>query len=191
SPDYLRCLPAEVRTKLVDEAYVEQHTFASFSKKALDIEAKLGSAHKVSHDVRMRLPQDWKKKGQLMFVDHDGQTTEIDEFPDLGELTEQDGASETSDGGVMAPIKEKAMGTGKKKVGRSAGQGDQGTPAWVKLGLDYEVWRDRVARGTCMNYGNYGHTSRTCRGKKVTTKVASPTVVGLSSNPGSASASSS
>ncbi|GBG80667.1 hypothetical protein CBR_g31127 [Chara braunii] len=174
--DYLRCLPAEVRTKLVDEAYVEQHTFASFSKKALDIEAKLGSAHKVSHDGRKRLPQDWEKKGQLMFVDHDGQTTEIDEFPDLKELTEQDGASETSDGGVVAPIKEKARGTGKKKVGWSTGQGDQGTPAWVKLGLDYEVWRDRVARGTCMNCGNYGHTSRTCRDKKVTTKVASPMV---------------
>ncbi|GBG73396.1 hypothetical protein CBR_g16111 [Chara braunii] len=157
--DYLRCLPAEVRTKLVDEAYVEQHTFASFTKKALDIEAKLGSAHKVSHDGRKKLPQD-----------------EIDEFPDLGELTEQDGASETSDGGVVAPIKEKARGTGKKKVGRSAGQGDQWTPAWVKLGLDHEVWRDRVARGTCMNSGNYGHTSRICRGKKVTTKVASPTV---------------
>ncbi|GBG74372.1 hypothetical protein CBR_g18783 [Chara braunii] len=168
--DYLRCLPAEVRTKLVDKAYVEQHTFASFSKKALDIEAKLGSAHKVSHDGRKRLPQDWKKKGQLMFVDHDGQTTEIDDFPDLGELTEQDGASETSDGGVVAPIKEKARGTGKKKVGRSTGQSDQGTPAWVKLGLDYEVWGDRVARGTCMNCGNYGHTSRTCCGKKVTTK---------------------
>ncbi|GBG70165.1 hypothetical protein CBR_g6296 [Chara braunii] len=113
--DYLRCLPAEVRTKLVDEAYVEQHTFASFSKKALDIEAKLGSAHKASHDGRKRLPQDWKKKGQLMFVDHDGQTTEIDDFPDLGELTKQDGDSETSDGGVVAPIKEKARGTGKKK----------------------------------------------------------------------------
>ncbi|GBG85282.1 hypothetical protein CBR_g39850 [Chara braunii] len=140
--DYLRCLPAEVRTKLVDEAYVEQHTFTSFSKKALDIEAKLGSAHRASQDGRKRLPQDWKKKGQLMFVDHDGQTTEIDEFPDLS-LTDQDGASETSDGGVMAPIKEKARGTGKKKVGRSTGQGDQGTPAWVKLGLDYEVWSGR------------------------------------------------
>ncbi|GBG83879.1 hypothetical protein CBR_g37748 [Chara braunii] len=136
--NYLRCLPAEVRTKLVDEAYVEQHTFAFFSKKALDIEAKLGSAHKVSNDGRKRLPQDWKKKGQLMFVDHDGQMTEIDEFPDLGEFTEQDGASETSDGEVVAPIKEKARGTGKKKVGRSTGQGDQGTPAWVKIGLDYE-----------------------------------------------------
>ncbi|GBG64113.1 hypothetical protein CBR_g40561 [Chara braunii] len=96
--DYLRCLPAEVRTKLVDEAYVEQHTFTSFSKKALDIEAKLGSAHKASHDGRKRLPQDWKKKGQLMFVDHDGQSTEIDDFPYLGELTEHDGAIETSDG---------------------------------------------------------------------------------------------
>ncbi|GBG67121.1 hypothetical protein CBR_g81545 [Chara braunii] len=136
--DHLRCLPAEVRTKLVDEAYVEQHTFASFSKKALDIEAKLGSAHKVSHDGRKRLPQDWKKKGQLMFVDHDGQTTEIDDFPNLGEGTEQDGASETSDGEVVAPIKEKVRGTGKKKAGRSTGQGDQGTPTWVKLGLDYE-----------------------------------------------------
>ncbi|GBG67247.1 hypothetical protein CBR_g88536 [Chara braunii] len=40
---------------------------------------------------------------------------------------------------VVAPIKEKAWGTGKQKVGQSKGQGDQGTPAWVKLGLDYEV----------------------------------------------------
>ncbi|GBG83696.1 hypothetical protein CBR_g37497 [Chara braunii] len=125
-----------------------------------------------------------------MFVDHNGQTTEIDDFPDLGEVTEQDGASETLDGGVVA-IKEKARGTGKKKVVRSTGQGDQGTPAWVKLGLEYEVWRDRVARGTCMNCGNYGHTSRTCRGKKFLTRVAAPTVVGLSSNSGGASASTS
>ncbi|GBG75096.1 hypothetical protein CBR_g19609 [Chara braunii] len=125
--DYLRCLPSEVRTKLVDEAYVEQHNFASFSKKALDIEAKLGSAHQSQEDGRKkRLPQDWKKKGQLMFVDHDGQATEIDDFPDLGEETKHDGASETSDGGVVAPIKEKARGTGKKKVGQSIGQGDQG-----------------------------------------------------------------
>ncbi|GBG80050.1 hypothetical protein CBR_g30416 [Chara braunii] len=43
--DYLRCQPSEVRAKLVDDAYVEQHNFTSFSKKALDIEAKLGSAH--------------------------------------------------------------------------------------------------------------------------------------------------
>ncbi|GBG75317.1 hypothetical protein CBR_g19949 [Chara braunii] len=144
--DYLRCLPSEVRTKLVDEAYVEQHTFASFSKKAPDIEAKLGFAHQAPNDGRKRLPQDWKKKGQLMFVDHDGQTTEIDDYSDLGEFTEHDGGSETSDGGVIAPIKEKARATGKKKVGRSTGQGDQGTPAWVKIGLEYEVWRDRVAR---------------------------------------------
>ncbi|GBG59339.1 hypothetical protein CBR_g38368 [Chara braunii] len=182
--DYLRCLPSEVRTNLVDEAYVEQHNFASFSKKTLDIEAKLESAHQSQGDGRKkRLPQDWKKKGRLMFVDHDGQTTEIDEFPDLGEETKHDGASEASDGGVVAPIKEKARGTRKKKVGRSTGQGDQGTPTWVKLGLEYEVWRDRVARGTCMNCGNYGHTSRSCRGKKVLTRVASPTVVRLSSNP--------
>ncbi|GBG76888.1 hypothetical protein CBR_g23102 [Chara braunii] len=136
--DYLRCLPTEVRTKLVDEAYIDQHTFASFSKKALDIDAKLGSAHKASNDGRKRLPKDWKKKGQLMFVDHDGQTTEIDDYSDLGEFTEHDGGGETSDGGVVAPIKEKARGTGKKKVVRSTGQGDQGTPAWVKIGLEYE-----------------------------------------------------
>ncbi|GBG59934.1 hypothetical protein CBR_g66740 [Chara braunii] len=113
---YLRCLPSEVRTKLVDEAYVEQHNFTSCSKKALDIEAKLGSAHQSQGDGRKkRLPQNWKKKGQLMFVDHDGQTTEIDEFPNLGDETEHDGAGETSDGGVVAPIKEKARGTAKKK----------------------------------------------------------------------------
>ncbi|GBG73374.1 hypothetical protein CBR_g16089 [Chara braunii] len=111
--DYLRCLPTEVRTKLVDEAYIDQHTFASFSKKALDIEAKLGSAHKASNDGRKRLPQEWKKNGQLTFVDHDGQTTEIDDYSDLGEFTEHDGGGETSDGGVVAPIKEKARGTTK------------------------------------------------------------------------------
>ncbi|GBG92456.1 hypothetical protein CBR_g55537 [Chara braunii] len=53
--DYLSRLPAEVRTKLVDEAYVKQHTFASFSKKALDIEAKLGSAHKVGERVWIKV----------------------------------------------------------------------------------------------------------------------------------------
>ncbi|GBG63981.1 hypothetical protein CBR_g40224 [Chara braunii] len=61
--------------------------------------------------------------------------TEIDDFLDYGDETDHDGASETLDGGVVAPIKEKAKGTGKKKV---AGQGNQGTPAWVKLGLDYK-----------------------------------------------------
>ncbi|GBG69499.1 hypothetical protein CBR_g4192 [Chara braunii] len=162
--NYLRYLPSEVRTKLVDEAYVDQHNFTSFGKKSLDIEAKLGSAHQNQGDGRRKkLPQDWKNKGQLTFVDHDGQETEIDDFPDYGDEIEHDGVSETSNGGVVEPIKEKARGTGKKKVVRSTGQGDQGIPAWVKLGLDYEVWRDRVARGTCMNCGNYGHTSRTCR----------------------------
>ncbi|GBG88237.1 hypothetical protein CBR_g46804 [Chara braunii] len=189
---YLRCLPTYVKNKLVDEAYIEQHSFASFSKKVLDIEAKLRSTHQSQGDGRKkRLLQDREKNGQLMFVDHDGQTTEIDDFPDLGDATEQDGASETSDWGVVAPIKEKVRGIGKQKVGQSTGQGDQGIPAWVKLGLDYEVWRDRVARGTCMNCGNYGHTSTTCRGNKVTMNVASPTVVGLSSNPSGASASTS
>ncbi|GBG78038.1 hypothetical protein CBR_g25973 [Chara braunii] len=142
--DYLRCLPTEVRTKLVDEAYIDQHTFASFSKKALDIEAKLGFAHKASNDGRKRLSQDWKKRGQLMFVDHDGQTTEIDDYSDLGEFTEHDGGGETSDGGVVTPIKEKARGTGKKKVVRSTGQGDQGTSAWVKIGLEYESTLEKL-----------------------------------------------
>ncbi|GBG66541.1 hypothetical protein CBR_g63123 [Chara braunii] len=138
--DYLRCLPVEVKTKLVDEAYVDQHNLASFSKKALDIEARLGSAHQSQGDGRKkRLPQDLKKKGKLIFVDHDGKTTKIEDFLDLGEETKHDGANEISDGGAMATIKERARGTGKKKVVRSTGQGDQGTPAWVKLGLDYEA----------------------------------------------------
>ncbi|GBG64120.1 hypothetical protein CBR_g40567 [Chara braunii] len=138
--DYLRCLLAEVRTKLVDEAYVEQHTFASFSKKALDIEAKLGTAHRASHDGRKRLPQDWKKKGLLMSVDHDGQTTKIDEFPDLGEFTEQDGASETSDGGVVAPIKEKARGIEKKKVGRQP----IAAPGSIEYAIKYEQMLEKA-----------------------------------------------
>ncbi|GBG79468.1 hypothetical protein CBR_g29614 [Chara braunii] len=65
--------------------------------------------------------------------------TEINDFLDYGEDTEQDAASETSDEGVVALIKEKTRGTEKQKVGRSKGQGDQGTPAWVKLGSDYEM----------------------------------------------------
>ncbi|GBG58665.1 hypothetical protein CBR_g66 [Chara braunii] len=44
--------------------------------------------------------------------------TEIDDFLDLGDETEQDGASETSDGRVVAPIKKKARGTGKQKIDR-------------------------------------------------------------------------
>ncbi|GBG62876.1 hypothetical protein CBR_g34248 [Chara braunii] len=67
------------------------------------------------------------------------ETTEIDDFPHYGEDTEKDGASETSDGGVIAPIKEKATRTGKQKVGGSKGQGGQGTPASAKLWLEYEV----------------------------------------------------
>ncbi|GBG76275.1 hypothetical protein CBR_g22023 [Chara braunii] len=144
--DYLRCLPSEVRTKLVDEAYRDQHSFATFSRKALDIEAKLGSAHQVSHYGRKRLPQDWKKKGQLMFVDHDGQTTEIDDFLDLGEVTEQDGASETSDGGVVAPIKEKARGIGKKKVVRSTGVVEREVVHAIEVVPGSKVPRGRIYR---------------------------------------------
>ncbi|GBG91990.1 hypothetical protein CBR_g54085 [Chara braunii] len=160
--DYLRCLPSEVRTKLVDEAYVEQHNFASVSKKALDIEAKFGSAHQSQGDGRKkRLPQDWKKKGQVMSIDHDGQATEIDDFRDLGRRQSMMGPGRLRMGESWHPSKKRL-----KKVGWSTCQGDQGTPAWVKLGLEYEVWRDRVARGTCMNCGNYGHTSTTCRAFK-------------------------
>ncbi|GBG83902.1 hypothetical protein CBR_g37773 [Chara braunii] len=136
---YLRCLPTDVKNKLVDKANVDVHNFASFNKNALEIEAKLGSAHQGQVDSRReKLPQDWRKKGNLMFVDHDGQATEIDDFPEHGEDTEQDGSCETSDVGVVAPIKEKPRGAEKQKVARSKGQGDQGMPAWVKLGLDYE-----------------------------------------------------
>ncbi|GBG60840.1 hypothetical protein CBR_g15963 [Chara braunii] len=145
---YLRCLTTNVKNKLVNEASMDVHNFASFSQKAVDIEAKLGSAQQGPIDGRKKkkLPQDWRKKGNLMFVDHDGQANGIDDFSGLREEKEVDWSGETSDGGVAAPSREKAKGAGKQKVSQPKGQNDQRSPIWVKLGLDYEVWRDRVAR---------------------------------------------
>ncbi|GBG76576.1 hypothetical protein CBR_g22456 [Chara braunii] len=90
---FLRCLPTDIRNLLASEARREYHTFESFSKKALDLEATLGGSQTPSTDGRKKkTPQEWKKKGsRLMMVDSDGNQTKIDDVYDLVESAEFDG----------------------------------------------------------------------------------------------------
>ncbi|GBG73919.1 hypothetical protein CBR_g17634 [Chara braunii] len=90
---FLRCLPTDIRNLLASEARRGYHTFESFSKKALDLEARLGGAQTPSTDGRKKKhPQEWKKKGsRLMMVDSDGNQTEIDDVSGLVEGSEFDG----------------------------------------------------------------------------------------------------
>ncbi|GBG86807.1 hypothetical protein CBR_g42090 [Chara braunii] len=56
------------------------HNFLLFSKKALDIEAKIGHGHTPMTDGRKKaLPPNWKAKGRIMFVDNDGSTIELED----------------------------------------------------------------------------------------------------------------
>ncbi|GBG88025.1 hypothetical protein CBR_g46396 [Chara braunii] len=102
---YLRCLPTEIRTQLASEAMITMHTFASFSKKALDLEAKIGHGHTPPTDGRKKtLPSDWKAKGRIMFVDNDGSTIELDVEPQ-SEVGAEAG-SDASGGGVVASLQQ-------------------------------------------------------------------------------------
>ncbi|GBG83511.1 hypothetical protein CBR_g37225 [Chara braunii] len=152
---FLRCLPTDIRNRLVSEARREYHTFESVSKKALDLEATLGGAQTPSTDGRKKkTPQEWKKKGsRLMMVDSDGNQTEIDDVSDLVEGSEFDGEESAEGSNLAAVVKTKAAG--RDKGGQQRSQGQAANPnkiaAWVRVGLDQEVWRDRWSRGACIN----------------------------------------
>ncbi|GBG64021.1 hypothetical protein CBR_g40267 [Chara braunii] len=77
---YLRCFSLPLRNQLAGEADINMHNFPSFSKKALDLEAKIGHGQAPTTDGRRKtLPPNWKAKGRIMFVDNDGSTIELDE----------------------------------------------------------------------------------------------------------------
>ncbi|GBG79128.1 hypothetical protein CBR_g28843 [Chara braunii] len=154
---FLRCLPTNIRNLLAIEARREYHTFESFSKKALDLEATLRGAQTPSTDGRKKkTPQEWKKKGsRLMMVDSDGNQTEIDDVSDLVEGSEFDGEESVEGSNLAAIVKTKAVGCGKGGQQRSQGQAANPNKiaAWVRAGLDQEAWWDRWSCGACINCG--------------------------------------
>ncbi|GBG73903.1 hypothetical protein CBR_g17617 [Chara braunii] len=81
---YLRCFPMPLRNQLAGEANINVHNFPSFSKKALDLEAK----------------------GRIMFVDNDGSTIELDDNFREGVGSEA-GSIEALGGGVVAVVAQK------------------------------------------------------------------------------------
>ncbi|GBG78922.1 hypothetical protein CBR_g28637 [Chara braunii] len=157
---FLRCLPTDIRNLLASEARKEYHTFESFNKKALDLEATLGGAQTPSTDGRKKKTlQEWKKKGsRLMMVDSDGNQTEIDDVSELVAGSEFDGEESDEGSNLAAVVKTKAAGRGKGGQQRSQGQAANPNKivAWVRAGLDQEVWRDRWSRGVCINCNYLG-----------------------------------
>ncbi|GBG77587.1 hypothetical protein CBR_g24034 [Chara braunii] len=172
---FLRCLPTAIKNLLACEARLEYHTFETFSKKALDLEATLGSAQTPSMDERKKkTPQEWKKKGsRLMMVDSEGNQTEIDDVSELVEGAKLNGEESAEGSNLAAVVKTKA--TGRSKGGQQRSQGQAANPnkiaAWVRAGLDQEVWQDRWSRGACINCGEHGHTQFECKNLKVSQKI--------------------
>ncbi|GBG60105.1 hypothetical protein CBR_g3349 [Chara braunii] len=114
---YLRCFSQPLRNQLAREANINMHNFPSFSKMALDLEAKIGHGLVPTMNGRKKtLPPNWKAKGCLMFVDNDGSTIEVDEHFKEGVGSEA-GSVETSEGGVVAAIAQKGKATGRRRGG--------------------------------------------------------------------------
>ncbi|GBG62018.1 hypothetical protein CBR_g28494 [Chara braunii] len=134
--DYLRCLPAEVRTKLVDEAYVEQHTFATFSKKALDIEAKLGSAHQTSSIRRETELPDIPYKALNSRYRH---VVHMEDCPAMAEASSSKPIIDTSPEASSSPRGGAAVDKGAAKLSQTSK-----TKAWEEemiSGLQQVPWR--------------------------------------------------
>ncbi|GBG91038.1 hypothetical protein CBR_g51771 [Chara braunii] len=174
---YLRCFSLPLRNQLAGEANINMHNFPSFSKKALDLEAKIGHGQAPTTDGRRKtLPPNWKAKGRIMFVDNDGSTIELDDNFQEGVGAEA-GSVEASRGGVIAAVTQKGKATGRRRGGsRSRSQVDPNAPPGEKAGLTEDVWRDRYTRHACIRCGQYGHNQFKCRNKKVTDKI--PLVMG-------------
>ncbi|GBG80810.1 hypothetical protein CBR_g31366 [Chara braunii] len=172
---YLRCFSQPLRNQLAREANINMHNFPSFSKMALDLEAKIGHGQAPTTDGRKKtLPPNWKANGRLMFVDNDGSTIEVDEHFQEGVGSEA-GSVETSEGGVVAAVAQKGKATGKRRGGSpSRSQVDPNAPPWEKAGLTEDVWRDRYSRQACIRCGQYGHSQYKCRNKKCSGKHVGP-----------------
>ncbi|GBG63563.1 hypothetical protein CBR_g38630 [Chara braunii] len=98
-----------LRNQLAGEANINMHNFPSFSKKALDLEAKIGYGHTPTMDGRKKsLPPNWKAKGRIMFVDNDGSTIELEDDFQAGAGSEA-GNVEVSGGGTVAASFQKGM----------------------------------------------------------------------------------
>ncbi|GBG70628.1 hypothetical protein CBR_g7930 [Chara braunii] len=106
---YLRCFSQPLRNQLAKEANINMHNFPSFSKVALDLEAKIGHEQTPTTDGRKKtLPPNWKAKDRLMFVDNDGSTIELDGNFQEGVGLEA-GNVEASEGGAVAAVFQKGM----------------------------------------------------------------------------------
>ncbi|GBG89904.1 hypothetical protein CBR_g49754 [Chara braunii] len=169
---YLRCFPMPLRNQLAGEANINVHNFPSFSKKALDLEAKIGHGHNPTTEGRKKtLPPNWKTKGRIMFVGNDGSTIELDDNFQEGVGSEV-GSVEASEGGVVTAVAQKGKATGRRRGGpRSRSKVDPNAPPWEKAGLTKDMWRDRYTQLACIRCGQYGHNQFKCRNKKVTDKI--------------------
>ncbi|GBG81721.1 hypothetical protein CBR_g32712 [Chara braunii] len=115
---YLRCFSQLLRNPLAKEANINMHDFPSFSKVALDLEAKIGHGQAPTTDGRKKtLPPNWKAKGRIMFVDNDGSTIKLDGNFQEGVGSEA-GSVEASEGGVVVVVTQKDQ-RGKVRVGRT------------------------------------------------------------------------
>ncbi|GBG78075.1 hypothetical protein CBR_g26012 [Chara braunii] len=141
---YLRCFPMPLRNQLAGEANINVHNFPSFSKKALDLEAKIRHGQAPTTDGRRKmLPPNWKAKGHIMFVNNDGSTIELDDNFQEG-VGSETGSVEASGDGVVVAVAQKGKATGRRRGGsRSRSQVDPNAPPWEKAGLTEDVWRDR------------------------------------------------
>ncbi|GBG76102.1 hypothetical protein CBR_g21761 [Chara braunii] len=109
---YLRCFPLPLRNQLAGEANINMHSFPSFNKKALDLEAKIGHGHTPTTDGRKKaLPPNSKAKSRIMFIDNDGSTIELEDDFQAGAGSEA-GSVEVSGGGTVAAFVQKAAEQG-------------------------------------------------------------------------------
>ncbi|GBG59795.1 hypothetical protein CBR_g54898 [Chara braunii] len=131
---FLRCMPENLRTLLASEARLEYHSFDTFSRKALDLEATLGSAQPTPVDGRKKKsPQEWKKKGsRLMMVESDGTQTEIKELTDLIGGSEYDGEEVAKGSTLAGVVKTKAGGRALEDV-ESEWSSKDPRESWVAL----------------------------------------------------------
>ncbi|GBG67130.1 hypothetical protein CBR_g81554 [Chara braunii] len=170
---FVRCLPTDIKNLLANEAQLEYHTFETFSKKALGLEATLGGAQQFPTDGKKKSPQEWKKGSRLMMGEVDGTQTEIDDFSDFVDSSELDNEDSAEGSDLAALVKIKAGGRGKGGQQRSQWQTQNPNKiaAWVRAGLDQDVWRDQYMQGACINFDEYGHQQCKCKNAKVSQKI--------------------